>query len=107
MVAPAQNSGKDRHVIFIVLRVARPEDQARLAEAVQEQIDTWIRHCPGYVSTRLHLGTDGLTLVNHAEWLDEEHYVTKFLEDSRKAELDRAIAQFATTAPQPFPCRVF
>ncbi|WP_406474348.1 hypothetical protein [Streptomyces platensis] len=107
MTTSPQTPDKEHHLLFILLKVARPEDQARLAAAVQQHIDTWIRHCAGYVSTRLHLGTDGLFLINRAEWVDEEHYVTQFLEDPRKKELDRSIAEFATEAPQPFPCRAF
>ncbi|MFE1172292.1 hypothetical protein [Streptomyces sp. NPDC058773] len=107
MTTPPQAPDNDHYLLFILLKVARPEDQARLAAAVQQHIDSWIRHCAGYVSTRLHLGTDGLSLINRAEWVDEEHYVTHFQEDPRKKELDRSIAEFATEAPQPFPCRAF
>ncbi|MEU0900710.1 antibiotic biosynthesis monooxygenase [Streptomyces massasporeus] len=95
------------HVLFILLDTPGPEEQRRLAAAVQDHIDTWVRHCPGYVSTRLHLAADGRTIVNHAQWTDEDHYRRNFQEDPRKRELDASIAAYATGAPKPIPCRVF
>lgn len=95
------------HVIFILLDADSPQKQRQLAAAVQQHIDTWVRDCPGYVSTRLHLAADGRTIVNHAVWADETHYQREFLQDPRKRELDASIAQHATTAPKPIACQAF
>lgn len=102
-----QDKSGGSHVLFILLDTVGPREQRELAAAVQEHIDTWIRHCPGYVSTRLHLAADGRTVVNHAEWADETHYQRDFLEDPRKRELDITIARHATSAPKPIVCQVF
>lgn len=104
---PSPDGAGAGHVLFILLDTPGPEEQRRLAAAVQDHIDTWVRHCPGYVSTRLHLAADGRTIVNHAQWTDEDHYRRNFQEDPRKKELDACIAAYATGAPKPIPCRVF
>jgi hypothetical protein len=94
-------------VVFVVLEAAGAEEQRRLAAAVQEQIDSWVSTCPGFVSSRLHLSADGTKIVNHARWVDAGHYENKFLADPRKAGLDAAIREHALSVPTAYRCSVY
>ncbi|WP_455354469.1 antibiotic biosynthesis monooxygenase [Streptomyces sp. SYSU K217416] len=67
-------------VTFGVLRVDGPETAAALVETVTEEVRGWVRHTPGFISSRVHVSTDGTTVVNRGEWTSEEAYRTSFQE---------------------------
>ncbi|MGY6653676.1 antibiotic biosynthesis monooxygenase [Amycolatopsis sp. TRM77291] len=107
MTTGSDGAGDKELAVFIILQIPGREEQHKLANAVQAQIDSWIRTCPGFLSSRLHLSNDGTRIVNHARWKDTDHYESKFLADPRKAGLDKAIAEHALAAPTAFRCSAF
>ncbi|MEV6655081.1 antibiotic biosynthesis monooxygenase [Streptomyces sp. NPDC051219] len=75
--SPASEVG---FVTFGVLRVDGAETAAALVETVTEEVKKWVRHAPGFISSRVHVSTDGTTVVNRGEWTNEEAYRTSFQE---------------------------
>ncbi|MGY3339704.1 quinol monooxygenase YgiN [Streptomyces filamentosus] len=65
-------------VSFGVLRTTGPEAAADLVAVLKAEVTAWVRHTPGFVSSRVHLSADGATVVNRGEWTDEAAYRTSF-----------------------------
>lgn len=65
-------------VTFGVLRADRPETADALVGLLTGEVTRWVRHTEGFVSSRVHVGTDGTTVVNRGEWTGEEAYRTSF-----------------------------
>ena len=68
-------------VTFGVLRVDGPETASALVGVLTEEVTRWVRHVRGFVSSRVHVSTDGTTVINRGEWTDEEAYRTSFREN--------------------------
>ncbi|MFD3330421.1 putative quinol monooxygenase [Streptomyces sp. NPDC058701] len=68
-------------VTFGVLRVDAPETAVALTETLTGEVEGWVRHTPGFISSRVHLSADRLTVVNRGEWTSEAAYRTSFQEN--------------------------
>ncbi|MGW0394714.1 antibiotic biosynthesis monooxygenase [Streptomyces sp. NPDC003042] len=68
-------------VTFGVLRADTPETAAELTAILTGEVEGWVRHTPGFISSRVHLSADGTTVVNCGEWTTEAAYRTSFQEN--------------------------
>lgn len=50
----------------------RPERQAELVELLTKATEQHISGLPGFVSANIHASTDGVRVVNYAQWADAE-----------------------------------
>jgi quinol monooxygenase YgiN len=48
-----------------------PEKQAVLISAIAAEVERWVRHRPGFVSSTFHASRDGRHVLNYAQWRDE------------------------------------
>ncbi|MCH0542322.1 antibiotic biosynthesis monooxygenase [Streptomyces sp. MUM 203J] len=76
----AEPAAEPGFVSFGMLRADGPETADALVGLLTGETTRWVRHTPGFVSSRVHVGTDGTTVVNRGEWTDEETYRTSFEE---------------------------
>ncbi len=76
----------------VVHFAVEPDRQAALVEAVATEIERWVRHCPGFVSSSLHASLDGHHVLNYAQWRTEADFVafTKHSEGERLGAAVRA-----------------
>ncbi|GIM92605.1 antibiotic biosynthesis monooxygenase family protein [Paractinoplanes toevensis] len=60
----------DYYTLINIFRV-KPGDQPRIYAEVLGATEI-IQHFPGFVSANVHLGDDGTTVVNYAQWRSKE-----------------------------------
>jgi len=58
----------------VVQFTVEPGRQAALVEAIAAEIERWVRHCPGFVSSSLHASLDGHHVLNYAQWRSEADF---------------------------------
>lgn len=66
-------------VRFEVLRTAGTEAAAALVDTLTQETRDVMTRAPGFRSARIHLGTDGTTVITRAEWAGEEDHRTHLL----------------------------
>lgn len=55
--------------VFAVLRVDGPEAADGLVKVIGDEYRRRVRHEPDFVSARVHIGADGLSVVNRVQWV--------------------------------------
>ena len=45
-----------------------PDKQELLIAAIVAELERWIRHRPGFISSTLHASFDGRRVLNYAQW---------------------------------------
>ncbi|MEU6351699.1 hypothetical protein ABZ896_20540 [Streptomyces sp. NPDC047072] len=92
------------HAGFVALVTVRTEDasvQRALVTMLAQDVEAWVRHCPGFVSANYHLSTDGTSLVNYAQWTSEEAYRKSFERNPDKEAMRRAIRELPGVVDGP------
>jgi quinol monooxygenase YgiN len=59
---------------FINVFTVDPRHQARLVELLRRATDEYVRHAPGFVSSRLHRSGDGRKVAMYAPWRSQADY---------------------------------
>ncbi|MFL6119155.1 antibiotic biosynthesis monooxygenase [Actinophytocola sp.] len=60
---------------FVTFHTARTDDAEVVVAALRRHAHTTLRAAPGFVSARIHVSTDGGTVVQRTEWQDRESTV--------------------------------
>ena len=55
-----------------------PEKQKELFESLKEASKKILRKMPGYISANVHMGDDGKTVTNYAQWASFQEYQNFF-----------------------------
>ncbi len=71
---------------------AEPEKQKELFENLKEASEKVMSETPGYISANIHLGDDGKTVTNYAQWASLEDYKKIFTDPQVKTHMDKAAA---------------
>lgn len=58
----------------IVVVTVDPDRQEAFLERLEEMIETFTRHQPGFVSSAVHASEDGGMVVNYSQWSDEASF---------------------------------
>jgi quinol monooxygenase YgiN len=61
-------------VTFVNVFTVAPADQDRLIGVLARATEGTVRQAPGFISARLHRGTDGSKVVMYAQWRSLEDY---------------------------------
>ena len=48
--------------------------QMDLIDSIVAEVERWVRHRPGFVSSTLHASHDGTRVINYAQWRDRESF---------------------------------
>lgn len=51
-----------------------PDKQAALITAIVAEVERWVRHRPGFVSSTFHANLDGWHVLNYAQWRTEGEF---------------------------------
>lgn len=60
--------------IVIVNFTTTPEEQAAALEKISDYVATFLSQQPGFITSTLHRGLDGTSIVHHARWISEDHF---------------------------------
>ncbi|WP_455354473.1 hypothetical protein [Streptomyces sp. SYSU K217416] len=63
---------------FDVLRTDSPETATALAGLIAGEVNAWVRHADGFVSSRTHIALDGTSVVHCGRWTDARTYRSSF-----------------------------
>ena len=83
-----------------------PEKQQALIAAIVAEVERWVRHRPGFVSSTFHASLDGQHFLNYAQWRTEAdfHAFTTDPEGERLGAAIRAVGPRG--GPHAIACRV-
>jgi len=77
-----------------------PETQALLVAAWIAMTESIMRHQPGFISANVHASTDGLKVVNYAQWESEEHFQALLRDPMVAAEFGKLAAMAVDMDPR-------
>jgi len=67
-----------------------PAKQGALIAAIMAEVERWVRHRPGFVSSTFHASLDGRHVLNYAQWRSEADF-RAFTDDPEGERLGAAI----------------
>ncbi len=70
----------------------KPEKQKELFESLKEASEKVMSKMPGYISANIHMGDDGKTVTNYAQWTSLEDYKKIFADPQVKEHMEKAAA---------------
>ncbi len=73
-----------------------PAKQDALIQAIVGEVERWVRHRPGFVSSTFHASLDGRHVLNYAQWRSEADF-RAFTEDPEGERLGAAIRAIGPT----------
>ncbi len=73
-----------------------PAKQDALIVAIVAEVERWVRHRPGFVSSSFHASLDGQYVLNYAQWRSEADF-RAFTEDPEGERLGAAIRAIGLT----------
>lgn len=74
----------------IIIFTVEPKQQQELVDAIVGEVERWVRHRPGFVSSNFHKSLDGTRVVNYAQWTTSDAWQA-FTQDSESAVLRQKI----------------
>lgn len=78
-------------VALVTIDVDGEATQRKLVDMLSEDVEGWVRHCPGFLSANYHLSNDGTRVVNYAEWVSIQAYRESFDHSPDKEKMRQAI----------------
>lgn len=90
-----------------IVRFDVPADrQLELIDAIADEVERWVRHRPGFISSTFHASFDGKHVVNYAQWKSKADF-EGFTHDPETEHLQKAIKAVASSLkPHAIHCRV-
>ena len=82
-----------------------PTKQNALIKAIVAEVERWMQHRPGFVSSTFHASLDGRHVVNYAQWATEADF-RGFIQDPNGERLNAAIRAIGPDGPHGIACRV-
>ncbi|MBI6846211.1 antibiotic biosynthesis monooxygenase [Pseudomonas syringae pv. tomato] len=83
-----------------------PDKQMELIEAIAAEVERWVRHRPGFISSSFHASFDGGHVLNYAQWRSREDF-EGFTRDPETIRLQQAVKDVSPSLkPHAIHCRV-
>lgn len=83
----------DLHTVIIRFKIA-PERAELLIAGVRSELERWVSHLPGFISSTFHRSGDGAHVINYAQWTSAAAY-DEFLAHAEHPRLIEAITEAA------------
>ena len=77
----------------------QPENQKELFDNLKEASEKVMSKMPGYISANIHMGDDGKTVTNYAQWSSLEDYKNIFADPTVKTHMEKAAAMAVEFKP--------
>ena len=81
---------EDNTFIQVVRFVVEPAKQQAQIAAIVSEVERWVRHRPGFVSSTFHASLDGRHVLSYAQWGSEADF-RAFTQDPEGERLGAAI----------------
>ena len=82
------------------------DKQLVLIDAIAAEVERWVRHRQGFVSSTFHASLDGTHVINYAQWTSKAAF-EGFTHDPETAHLQKAITDVdPSLKPHAIHCRV-
>ncbi|WP_158810859.1 antibiotic biosynthesis monooxygenase [Beijerinckia sp. L45] len=84
-----------------------PKTQDDLIAAIVAEVERWVRHRPGFISSTFHASLDGRHVLNYAQWADEASF-KGFTQDPEGERVNRRriVARRNTVIASPPPALI-
>jgi C-6 monooxygenase len=100
------NVSEEREFVQVVRFGVTDDNQSKLIQVISDEVERWVRECPGFISCQMHASQDGKYVLNYARWQNESAF-HNFTKHPETAALNAAIRSFgATTGPEPASYRL-
>ncbi|MBF6064297.1 antibiotic biosynthesis monooxygenase [Nocardia terpenica] len=80
----------------------RPDRQRALVDLLAEATEQVIRHSPGFISANFHVSTDGVRVVNYAQWESPEAMQAMLDDPAARAHIQEASALADSVEPHVY-----
>jgi C-6 monooxygenase len=94
---------EEREFVQVVRFGVANNDQSRLIQIISEEVERWVRACPGFISCQMHASQDGNYVLNYAHWQNEAAFRV-FAKHPENAVLGAAIRNFGPTSGPDTAC---
>jgi quinol monooxygenase YgiN len=85
------NISKDSKVLTLInVFTVRPEDQQRLLDLLVKATDETMRKMPGFISASFHKSSDGVRVVNYAQWESREAWEVIFQDPEARKHVEES-----------------
>jgi hypothetical protein len=79
-------------VTLINVFTVEPENQRELVRLLGEVTEKVMRHLPGFVSASIHLGLDGASVANYAQWRSQADFAAMLADPVANEHMAKASA---------------
>lgn len=86
------NTSRNKICTLINVFTVKPERQMELFENLKQATEKAMSRMPGYISANIHLGDDGKTVTNYAQWATAEDYQNVFKDEQVQKHIKEAAA---------------
>jgi C-6 monooxygenase len=92
---------EEREFVQVVRFGVADDNQSKLIQVISDEVERWVRDCPGFISCQMHASQDGKYVLNYARWQTESAF-HDFTRHPETAALNAAIRNLgATPGPEP------
>lgn len=87
--------GRGRDVLTVIFEFnVRPEQQRELSEKIEGLVEDVVRHQPGFLSSHLHLSTDGEKVLNYFQWESREAFDAFRADEEKQRQIRPVIGPY-------------
>jgi C-6 monooxygenase len=91
---------EEREFVQVVRFEVPDNNQSLLIQIISDEVERWVRDCPGFIACHMHASQDGKYVLNYARWQSETAFHA-FSEHPETTTLNAAIRDFGpTSAPE-------
>lgn len=91
----------EREFVQVVRFGVTYDNQSKLIQMISDEVERWVRACPGFIACHMHASRDGKYVLNYARWQTEAAF-RDFTNHAEIAALNAAIRSCGPTGgPEP------
>jgi C-6 monooxygenase len=91
---------EEREFVQVVRFGVADDNQSKLIQVIADEVERWVRACPGFISCQMHASKDGKYVLSYARWQTAAAF-HGFTDHPESAVLNDAIRDFGpTTGPE-------
>jgi C-6 monooxygenase len=88
---------EEREFVQVVRFGVAGNNQSKLIQVISDEVERWVRACPGFIACHMHASQDGKYVLNYARWQSETAF-HDFTKHPETAALNAAIRNFGATS---------
>jgi C-6 monooxygenase len=88
---------EEREFVQVVRFGVADDNQSKLIQVIADEVERWVRACPGFISCQMNASQDGKYVLNYARWQTETAF-HEFTKHPENAALNAAIHSCGPTS---------